>query len=231
MPNERSVGSDPGSRDATSIPESIDAYLADVAAFEAGSGTPAPGDGKQRILDAAAELFLTRGYAETSIRLIADAVGIKPASIYHHFTNKDSLLTEILEIGMLAVDRAFDDAAASTPPEPADRLERHVAAHLEALFAHHAFTATHVTVFPFAPPAVRNAAVAARDDYEARWAELLGEIAPQLEPDALRIARLALFGAMNSSVQWFDPKTSSTADLASAIARTVAHGMIPTGAS
>lgn len=188
--------------------------------------------GRQRILDAAAELFLTLGYAETSLRTIADSVGIRAASIYHHFENKDALLLEILEIGMAAVEAAFDDAAEQAPTDPALRLERHIAGHLEALFAHHAFTAAHVTVFPFAPPTVRTSAVAARDAYESRWTELLGEIAPHLDPDALRIARLALFGAMNSSVQWFDSSTSSTDDLAERIASTVAHGMLSTrGAS
>ena len=52
--------------------------------------------GRDRILREAAELFLTRGYAETSLRTIADAVDMRPASIYHHFDSKDALLTDCL---------------------------------------------------------------------------------------------------------------------------------------
>lgn len=54
-------------------------------------GTP-----REEILDAAAELFTSRGYAATSTRMIADAVGIRQASLYYHFTSKEELLGELL---------------------------------------------------------------------------------------------------------------------------------------
>jgi AcrR family transcriptional regulator len=172
------------------------------------SATSPPGllDGRARILEAAAELFRTRGYAETSIRTIADAVDMRAASIYHHFESKDALLTEILSIGMGAVTAAFDDAeAAGVPGEPgARRLHRHVVAHLDALFGHKAFTAAHVTVFPFVPPDVRRASVADRDQYEARWTALLSDLAPKLDESQIRLVRLSLFGVMNSTLEWFD---------------------------
>ena len=183
--------------------------------------------GRARILREAAELFLTRGYAETSLRTIADVVGMRPASIYHHFESKDALLTEILDIGMTAVDTAFDTAAAgiAAKASKAERLEAHVAGHLHALFANHAFTAAHVTVFPFAPEEVRTAMVPQRDAYERRWTDLLSELAPKLSVSALGHARLALFGAMNSTVQWFDPSNGSTDELAGAIVDTLWNGM------
>ncbi|ATL72371.1 TetR/AcrR family transcriptional regulator [Nocardia terpenica] len=57
-----------------------------------------PGPGRSRqILDAAAELFTTRGYASTSTRGIADAVGIRQASLYHHFASKDDMLDALLD--------------------------------------------------------------------------------------------------------------------------------------
>ena len=181
--------------------------------------------GRSRILHEAAVLFVTCGYAETSMRTIADAVDIRPASIYHHFESKDALLTEILEIGMRAVTSSF--AAASRVPHANGRarLHAHVEAHLNALFTNHAFTAAHVTVFPFAPDAVRRAAVPERDAYEAHWATLLHEIAPHLSTGDLRLVRLALLGAMNSAVQWFDPAEGSTDDVAGTIAETVWSGL------
>ena len=183
--------------------------------------------GRDRILREAAELFLTRGYAETSLRTIADAVDMRPASIYHHFDSKDALLTEILEIGMESVTTAFTEAADSLTSDAShhDRLRAHVAGHLHALFANHAFTAAHVTVFPFAPADVRAASVVQRDAYEANWTELLSDIAPSLDDEAISIARLALFGAMNSTVQWFDPANGSTNDLAAAIVDTLWNGL------
>ncbi|WP_114755624.1 TetR/AcrR family transcriptional regulator [Nocardia pseudobrasiliensis] len=52
---------------------------------------------RAEILDAAAELFTTRGYARTSTRGIADAVGIRQASLYHHFAAKDDILDALLD--------------------------------------------------------------------------------------------------------------------------------------
>lgn len=51
---------------------------------------------RAEILDAAAELFTERGYANTSTRGIADAVGMRQASLYHHFATKDDILDALL---------------------------------------------------------------------------------------------------------------------------------------
>ena len=52
---------------------------------------------RDEILDAAAELFTTQGYANTSTRRIGDAVGIRQASLYHHFATKDDILDALLD--------------------------------------------------------------------------------------------------------------------------------------
>ncbi|MFC7450247.1 TetR/AcrR family transcriptional regulator [Rhodococcus daqingensis] len=49
------------------------------------------------ILDAAAELFTTKGFASTSTRQIAEVVGVRQASLYHHFATKDDILAALLE--------------------------------------------------------------------------------------------------------------------------------------
>ncbi|MGB3483322.1 MAG: TetR/AcrR family transcriptional regulator [Mycobacterium sp.] len=53
-------------------------------------------NGRDAILDAAAHLFTTLGFAGTSTRAIADAVGIRQASLYHHFKTKDELACALL---------------------------------------------------------------------------------------------------------------------------------------
>ncbi len=183
--------------------------------------------GRDRILRVAADLFLSRGYAETSLRTIAEAAEMRPASIYHHFESKDALLTEILAIGMDAVTTAFTAAKAGLAEnaDERDRLQAHVAGHLRALFANQAFTAAHVTVFPFAPADVRAASVPQRDEYEALWTTLLTQLTPGLDSDARRLTRLALFGAMNSAVQWFDPTEGAVDDLAATIVDTLWNGL------
>ncbi|MGV9712149.1 TetR/AcrR family transcriptional regulator [Gordonia sp. NPDC003424] len=51
---------------------------------------------REEILDAAAELFTRHGYTGTSTRMIAEAVGIRQASMYHYFGTKDDILVALL---------------------------------------------------------------------------------------------------------------------------------------
>ena len=53
---------------------------------------------KYEILDAALTLFSTGGYEATSISQIAEAVGIRKASLYSHFASKQDILDELIEI-------------------------------------------------------------------------------------------------------------------------------------
>lgn len=59
------------------------------------------GNTKQEILETALDLFSVKGYEATSISQIADAVGIRKASMYSHFGSKqeilDALVQEVLE--------------------------------------------------------------------------------------------------------------------------------------
>ena len=59
------------------------------------------GNTKQEILNAALDLFSVQGFEATSISQIANAVGIRKASLYSHFENKqailDALIKEVLE--------------------------------------------------------------------------------------------------------------------------------------
>ncbi len=52
--------------------------------------------GREQILDAAAEMFTQQGYAATSTRNIALAVGVKQASLYYHFASKEDILAGLL---------------------------------------------------------------------------------------------------------------------------------------
>ena len=59
------------------------------------------GNTKREILDAALSLFSTQGFEATSVSQIADAVGIRKASLYSHFASKQEILellmTQVLE--------------------------------------------------------------------------------------------------------------------------------------
>lgn len=60
---------------------------------------------KQEILNAALELFSKQGYEATSISQLADAVGIRKASLYSHFENKQAILDTLLNELLIEYDK------------------------------------------------------------------------------------------------------------------------------
>ncbi|WP_291411272.1 TetR/AcrR family transcriptional regulator, partial [Actinophytocola sp.] len=54
------------------------------------------GDTRETIREVAMELFATRGFDQTSLREIAERVGLTKASLYYHFPSKQALLTAIV---------------------------------------------------------------------------------------------------------------------------------------
>ena len=55
------------------------------------------GNTKQEILEASLDLFSVQGFEATSISQIAGAVGIRKASLYSHFENKQAILDAIVK--------------------------------------------------------------------------------------------------------------------------------------
>ncbi len=52
---------------------------------------------RDEILEAALDLFSVNGYEATSISQIADVVGIRKASLYSHFANKQEILDTVVD--------------------------------------------------------------------------------------------------------------------------------------
>ncbi|MDT7766675.1 MAG: hypothetical protein QOC63_6095 [Mycobacterium sp.] len=84
---------------------------------------------RDEILDAAGELFTTLGYTNTSTRTIAEAVGIRQASLYHYFKTKDDILCALLSLTVTPTLTVIDCLAGT---EPAMRPAEHL--HALALF-------------------------------------------------------------------------------------------------
>ena len=63
------------------------------------------GTTKQEILDAALELFSVQGYEATSISQLAEAVGIRKASLYSHYESKQAILDALVQATLEQYER------------------------------------------------------------------------------------------------------------------------------
>ncbi len=129
-----------------------------MAGAQGTAGRTAPGDSAraQAVRDTAARLFEASGYAGTTMNDIADAVGVLPGSLYHHFASKEQIAAELLT----AFSAALGDVAAAAvgdPPEPgpaAEQRVRQLTADVMALTFTHAAA---VRLRAFEPPTVATA--------------------------------------------------------------------------
>lgn len=76
---------------------------------------------RDEILEVAAKLFTEQGYTDTTTRQIAQAVGIKQASLYYHFADKNSILGSLLT-GTVEPAVRFADWLDNQDLDPAIRL-------------------------------------------------------------------------------------------------------------
>lgn len=87
-------------------------------------------DRREHIVGSAAELFARKGIAATTVREIADAVGMLSGSLYHHFDSKDAIVAEVLSGYLDTIHRRYAEVLA-TETTPADRLHDLVLASLQ----------------------------------------------------------------------------------------------------
>ena len=91
--------------------------------------TRARAETRQRILEAAREMFVEVGYEATTMRAIADRIEYTPTAIYHHFRNKEALLAELCALDFQALAAAFQKL--SRIADPIERLRRCGLAYVE----------------------------------------------------------------------------------------------------
>jgi TetR/AcrR family transcriptional repressor of nem operon len=71
---------------------------------------------KQRIVDAASALFLTKGFAEVAIADVMASVGLTPGGFYRHFASKDELIAVANRAANEQLFQYYDEAVAGMGP-------------------------------------------------------------------------------------------------------------------
>ena len=164
------------------------------------------------IVEAATQVFSERGYHAASMTEIADRVGMRKPSLYHHIRKKEDLLFAIHE---QLIDELIEQTTAAldpsmTPPEQ-------MAAVLRVSFDLIARHRDAVTVFLQERRAVSgtrwNELVVKRDRYEQMVSGIIAEgTATKAFADLpAAIAARGVLGMVNWGYTWFDPKGEMTA--------------------
>jgi AcrR family transcriptional regulator len=162
----------------------------------------APEERRTLVLETAANLFATKGFASTTIEDITDALGVSKAVFYYYWNNKREVLREIHRRAIEALDRRLEAVLAS-PLGPAERLAALVKHHIDVIVRHRSLVLVLLGEATAAEDTLED-----RRRYTRRVQELVeaaqraGAVDPAFDP---KILSFALLGLCNSVAQWYDP--------------------------
>jgi AcrR family transcriptional regulator len=191
--DQRTVG---GSKDVAAVPETLSR-------------------GQKRrvqIVEVAAKLFHERGYHETSMEVIAEAVGVRKASLYYYFTSKDQLLVEIHQ-DMIDLIIEQQQARVASDMKPTEQLLGIMTDLIQLMESHPGHLRIFFEHFRELPPDVRHDVSAKRDQYRELLVDVLtnGRDRGDFAFDDPFLTAMSVLGVCNWTYQWFRPGGESSA--------------------
>ncbi|MDX1693839.1 MAG: TetR/AcrR family transcriptional regulator [Ketobacteraceae bacterium] len=168
-----------------------------------------------RILKAAAHLFRHKGFERTTVRDLAQEVGIQSGSIFHHFKTKEEILRQVMvEVILFNTERMRRELAAAKSPR--DRLLALIRCELQSINGETGEAMAVLTnEWRSLKPDSQKDILVLRDTYEQMWLDVLNECqsAGMIPPSVdTFILRRFLTGALAWSNFWYDPAGSLNID-------------------
>jgi TetR/AcrR family transcriptional regulator, cholesterol catabolism regulator len=191
--------------------------MPDAATEPAKRGRPRRGPDPERfreIVDAAATVFLEKGYSATSIQDISERVGILKGSLYHYVRSKEDFLYRIIKD---VYDEAIADVRTVTEQdeEPLAKLAAFIRAHVR-------FASSHLTAYTIQLREFEQLSPERREEIRQggeTYVEALQGILEDGQADGLvdpalrtRLASIIITGELNSMTRWYSPKGSLKPD-------------------
>jgi TetR/AcrR family transcriptional regulator, cholesterol catabolism regulator len=182
-------------------------------------GTTTDADSKSartrtRILDAAAHVLSSKGFAGTRLSDVAEHAEIQAPAIYYYFASREELIEEVMYCGVAELRKHVQGALADLPPEtsPLDRIMVAVEAHLRHELEISDYATASIRNSGQIPQRLRGRQLKEETSYGRIWRRLFENALAenQIRADLdLRYAQLLVLGALNWAAEWRDPRRDS----------------------
>jgi len=172
---------------------------------------------RDKVYEIAAEVFHRKGYDNTSMSDIAEAVGLTKAGLYHHIPSKESLLFTILDYGMDMTEAYVVDPLEAIA-DPVRRLKKMIELHLKLILEGRRLAVTGLLHECQGLSKPHQAKINRRKKQYVRLVtELVSEVMQKsngkaADPPDPKVAALALLGMLNWTYQWYKPSGSVKPD-------------------
>jgi TetR/AcrR family transcriptional regulator, cholesterol catabolism regulator len=159
------------------------------------------------LVDAATHLFSEHGYERTTVRMIADVMGVKSGSLYSHIQSKEEVLRRIVlscaEDLLVGVRSVIDESQS-----PEQRLRAICRAHLRMLQDRRAEVTIYFDEWHRLGAEPRGRVVELRSEYEQLLRAVVEEgiETGEFGNVDVRGAVLVVVSALNWAYKWYDTK-------------------------
>jgi AcrR family transcriptional regulator len=187
---------------------------------------------RTRILDAAAHVLSIKGYAGMRLSDVAEYAELQAPAIYYYFPSREDLIEEVMWAGIADMRDHFLEVLAGAPAEasPMDKIMMGVEAHLRHELEISDYTTASIRNAGQLPENIRKRQIAEEARYGEVWKKLFkqaaaaGEIRADLD---LYIAQMLVFGALNWTAEWWNPKRGSLETVVAMAQSFVREGLSP----
>lgn len=185
-----------------------------------------PGDRYHDIIQAAALLFAERGYLATSMRDIAERVGLLGGSLYHHVRSKEELFVAVHDFALQHASEQIAEVVANLV-DPWERLEAACVRQLEIQLDPDVVAMPFLTDFRNVPQDILEKLIARRDVFERAYIELVDSLPLPGHIDK-SLYRVLLLSLINSVSVWYRPGRMTPAEIGRQIVHIFRHQALET---
>lgn len=183
---------------------------------------------EDQLFEMATRLFKEKGYHNTSMQDLADALGMQKGSLYYYIDSKQELLRRLLEHVTSFLVAQIDEIYASGLP-PADKLRWALENHGVTMMEHLDLVSVYLYEYRNLPLQRLEEVLAVRKHYERVLMQILedGITAGSFRPVNVKMAVFGLLGMLNWTHQWFSPEGQFSArEIAATLADLALHGLV-----
>ena len=182
---------------------------------------------RTEIIRAATGLFLSKGYAQTSMADIGKLVGMSGPALYHYFKGK----AEILGTASAHADlRLREEMTAAQKLPPKDALNALIESYVTVTIEEPTFIAVWLRDRDDIAPIMGEASPRLQRQYIEEWVLTLGRVRPTLRNGQLRVLIQAALGAINSIALYKpDVEEDELKVILTDVAQTIVRAAVPGG--
>ena len=183
---------------------------------------------KEQVIRKAAELFREKGYAASSMRDLAQKLGIEAASLYSHIKSKEEILQSLCFDMATEFRKSLDEVERQKGPA-SEKLRRGIVGHIQVMARDLTASAVFMNEHRHMSHPFLREFLLLRINYINRFKDIIeeginsGEFKDSIDK---KLAVMTLFSSLNWMPQWYDPHSNIVPiDLGQKLADMLVNGM------